>query len=261
MAFIGLKHPVYAPIASAPSGSTPTYGTGLVIGKAIQARVDITLNDSKLYADDGVAESDKGFQSGTISLGLDDLSDDAILAMLGSKAATVGGVAIVRDAATYASPEGGFGYYRVRKKGGVRTIRAFWYYRTQWGQPSEEATTKGENVEWQTPTVEGDIMTVDDADQTWRDWADFDTEAAAVAWLDGMANTGTPADTTDLEAAITAALLLESETYTSASWVGLANALATAQAVVALDNPSQAEVDAAETALADATEGLVERSV
>lgn len=261
MAFIGMKHPVFAPITSMPAGSLPTYGTGFVVGLALEAKVDITMASSKLYGDDAIAESDKSFQSGKITLGIDDLSKDVIVDWLGSTDVTVGGVPAIRDAGNNASPEGGFGYYRVRKKGGVRSIRAYWYYRTQWGQPSESSKTKGENIEWQTLSLEGDVMAVPDTDNTWRDIADFDTEAAAAAWLDGLANTGTPADLTDLNAAIAAAELLDSETYTSASWVGLANALDAAQAVAAMDNPSQTQVDAAEDALDDATGDLVERGV
>ena len=64
MAKIGLRYPVYK-----------TTSTSGVIGKAIQADISITVNDVKLYADDVVSESDKSFQSGTILLEFDDLSD------------------------------------------------------------------------------------------------------------------------------------------------------------------------------------------
>ena len=64
MAKIGLKYPVYKTATSQG-----------VIGKAIQADISISVNDVKLYADDAIAESDKSFQSGTLTLGIDDLSD------------------------------------------------------------------------------------------------------------------------------------------------------------------------------------------
>ena len=72
MAKIGLKYPVY-------KGAT-TQG---VIAKAIQADISITVNDVKLYADDAIAESDKSFRSGTLTLGVDDLSDAVQTAFLG----------------------------------------------------------------------------------------------------------------------------------------------------------------------------------
>lgn len=189
MAYIGLKHPVFAPITDEPAGQLPAYGTGLVVGMAIAADVNIELSDSKLPADDIIAEIEKGFTSGTITMGIDDLSDAAQKAWLGSREASLGGQATIRDAATYDSPEGGFGYYRVRKKAGKRSFRAYWYHKTKWGTPSENAATKPDgSIEWQTPTVEGSIMAVNDEANSWRDHVTFDNEADAIAWLDELAN-------------------------------------------------------------------------
>ena len=192
MAYIGLKHPVFAPIASEPANSLPTYGTGLVVGMAIGADVSIELSDAKLAADDTIAEIENGFVSGTISMGVDDLSDAALKAWLGVQEASLGGEATIRNAATYDSPEGGFGYYRVRKKAGVRSYRAYWYHKTKWGIPSENAATKPDgSMEWQTPTIEGEILTALDLANSWRDEVTFDNEADAIAWLDGLAGVPT----------------------------------------------------------------------
>lgn len=192
MAYIGLKHPVFAPIATEPANSLPTYGTGLVVGMAIAADVSIELSDAKLAADDTIAEIENGFVSGTISMGVDDLSDAVLKAWLGVQEASLGGEATLRSAATYDSPEGGFGYYRVRKKAGVRSYRAYWYHKTKWGIPGENAATKPDgSIEWQTPTIEGEIMTALDTAASWRDEATFDAEADAIAWLDGLAGVPT----------------------------------------------------------------------
>lgn len=196
MAYIGLKHPVFAPIATDVSGSLPTYGTGLVVGMAIGADVSIELSDAKLAADDTIAEIENGFVSGTISMNVDDLSDAALKAWLGVQESTLGGKATLREAATYDSPEGGFGYYRVRKKGGTRSYRAYWYHKTKWGMPGENAATKPDgSIEWQTPTVEGEIMTALDSAASWRDQATFTNEADAIAWLDGLAGVPTSVST------------------------------------------------------------------
>jgi len=192
MAYIGLKHPVFAPIATEPANSLPTYGTGLVVGMAIGADVSIELSDAKLAADDTIAEIENGFVSGTISMNVDDLSDAALKAWLGVQESTLGGEATLREAATYDSPEGGFGYYRVRKKAGVRSYRAYWYHKTKWGMPGENAATKPDgSIEWQTPTVEGEILTALDTVSSWRDQATFTSEADAIAWLDGLAGVPT----------------------------------------------------------------------
>ncbi|ABO51110.1 phage major tail protein, phi13 family [Desulforamulus reducens MI-1] len=260
MAYIGLKHPVFAPIVSEPANGLPTYGTGLVVGRAIAANVSIELSDSKLPADDTIVEIDNSFISGTITTGIDDLSDEALKIWLGQQAATLNGVATIRSAASYEAPNGGFGYYRVRKKNGVRSYRAYWYYKTKWGMPSEDASTKPDGaIEWQTPEVQGTIMATQDSVNSWRDQATFSTEAEAVAWLNELANIGEPADKANLNATIASAQALDPETYTSVSWVDVANALSDAVAVAAMESPSQTRVDDTKSLLETAVAALVPR--
>jgi hypothetical protein len=262
MAKIGLAYGVFAPITSEPAGQMPEYGTGFIVGHMMQANLTVQYSDSKLAGDNTIVETDRSFVSGTISVGVDDLSHDVLQGWLGLQPKTVGGQTVLRSAGKYTPPKGGFGYIRLIKKGDVYRHEAYWIYKTEWVMPNENASTKPDGaIEWQTPTIEGNIMALSDSDVTWRDQAIFDTEIEAKAWLNELANIGEPADTTALEAAIEAAELLDPEDYTSASWVALANALAAAKAVMAMESPSQARVDQAVGNLADATEALVEVEV
>lgn len=261
MSYVGLKHCVAAAITSQPAGSFPTYGTGFIVGKMMQADVTLEHDDAELRGDGAIADSDKSLLGGKATLGVNDLTSETIKALLGSKDKTVDGQAVIRDAAANSAPYLGWGYYRVRRLAGVITIRAFWYYKTQWAQPSENAKQRDKKIEWQTPTIEGSLYLLDDSEETLRDWAEFtgaSAEADAVAWLDEKANIGEPADLTDLNTAISSAQALDSETYTSATWVAVANALAAAVAVAAMDSPTQSRVDAAETALTAAVALLEE---
>ena len=52
MAFVGMKHPVWAPIREEIEGQPVVYDTGLVIGEAISADVTFTRSNNPLYADD-----------------------------------------------------------------------------------------------------------------------------------------------------------------------------------------------------------------
>jgi len=259
MAYIGLKHPVFAPISTETPGSVPTYGQGFILGKAIEANVSIELNENPLYGNDTLIDNDNSFRSGSITLGIDDISKEVYIGWFGATTQTVNGVEEVIDGAASSTPYGGFGFYRVRRKNGVRSIRAYWIFKTQWGVPSEEARTKGEQIEWQTPSVEGTIMALDDESENWRKWADFTVEADAVAWLNELANIGEPADKTALNTAIASAQALNPEDYTSASWVAVANALSNAIAVAAMDSPSQTRVDNATLLLTTAIGLLEER--
>ena len=107
MSKIGLKYPVYK--------SETSQG---VIAKAIQADIAITVNDVKLYADDAIAESDKSFRSGTLTLGVDDLSDAVQTAFLGH--AVDDGE--ITASGTDANPYVGIGFYGVKNGGRSKKI-------------------------------------------------------------------------------------------------------------------------------------------
>lgn len=192
MAYIGAKYPVFAPIATQPAGAIPTYSAGAVVGRAIEMNESVEFNDAPLYSDDAQSENDKSFKKGKFSTGLDDLTRAIKKLWFGMTEVAEGGQTVLKDAATYDSPYGGFGFYRIRKKGGVRTIEGHWYYKTKWTRPNNEAKTKGESVEWQTPKVEGEIMAVEDTVGSWHGEVEFATEAEAVAWLQGLALITTP---------------------------------------------------------------------
>lgn len=116
MAKIGLKYLVAAKL----NEDGTTYAKGFVVAKAIKANITANSNDVKLYADDGVSESDKSFKDGNISLNVDDLTQKVYADLLGHeyKAANSEGnepetvVASADDIAPYH----GVGFYgRVRR--------------------------------------------------------------------------------------------------------------------------------------------------
>jgi phi13 family phage major tail protein len=166
LAKIGLKYPVYK-TATAQG----------VIGKAIQADISISVNDVKLYADDGIAESDKSFQSGTITLGVDDLSDEIQTAFLGH--AVDDGEIIAKGADD--NPYVSIGFYCVKMVKGVKKYRAIWLPKVQFAEPSDTNATKGETLAFATPVLEGTIMLDDNGD--WKKEKTFATEAEAIAYL------------------------------------------------------------------------------
>lgn len=72
MATIGLDRLYYAKITEGENGEE-TYETPTPLAKAISAELSVELAEATLYADDGAAEVIKEFQSGTLSLGIDDI--------------------------------------------------------------------------------------------------------------------------------------------------------------------------------------------
>lgn len=193
MAFVGMQHVVAAKITAKPDNAIPTYSAGMVIGKAIQAELSITRNSNPLYADDVVAEDDNSITAISVSIGMDDFSEEA-QAYLGLLKEVTGSGA---DDKTYYETSGsadsaGLGYMRVRRKGGITTYQGVWVLDVLFGVESENSQTKGESIEWQTPTVTGKaaahmITTVDPNDPVFRMKKNFSTAAACIAWLDQQA--------------------------------------------------------------------------
>lgn len=184
MAKIGLKYPVYSPATE--TDSTISYGTGAVLAKALSANIAITNNEVKLFADDAVAESDNSFASGTITMGIDDLYDAAKVALLAYvEGDTVDSTTSAKELSVGSVTPAyvGFGFYGKVIRNGSSFWRAIWLKKVQFKEPSDESTTKGQNVEFKTPSLEGAIMIA--ADGKWKEEGTFSTEAGAKAWLDG----------------------------------------------------------------------------
>ena len=96
MATIGVSKPYYAKYSA--SGSSVTYSAGGVMGKATEVGVEIeTSDDNNLYADNGIAETDRQFAGGTLTVKPDDLSDEVSKAILGLAEQEVGVIDGVTD--------------------------------------------------------------------------------------------------------------------------------------------------------------------
>lgn len=186
MAKIGLRYPVFAPITDDNDGAMPTYGTGVVSGKAISADVSWTRSDTRLYADDTVAEVDNSITGGTLTFGVDDLTDDVQVAMLNVRQGENGEYIEGADA----GQPGGFGYIRVQQLRGAVKFIAYWIYKIVFTPSDETGATKGETTDWQTPTINGEMMGIYQNGNTadFRAHKSFDSYEAAKAWIDGKAN-------------------------------------------------------------------------
>lgn len=165
MAKIGLKYIVAKGV------------TSFVVGKAIQADVTINISDVKLRAEDTVAESDKSFIDGSITIGVDDLSDVMQVEFLGHTLATEEITAKSSDQSPYV----GIGFYATKVVGGVRSFRAFWFPKVQFGEPSDTNATKGDTISFNTPTIVGTI--IEDSNGIWKKEQTFTSEAEAVTYL------------------------------------------------------------------------------
>lgn len=196
MAQIGLRYPMYAPLIEDETSRTFEYGDGKVAAKAIRVDMNLNVVDSPLYADDGVAERLREFIDGTMTFTPDDLSPEVRGDWLGNKTEeeTVGEETVdVLDSSTDDLPGYfGFGYIIPKVKNKVRCYRAIFFPKVQFGEPNETAETKGENITWQTPAIEGKIMRR--IDGKWKREITVTSLDTAVNWLRKHLNVPKPED-------------------------------------------------------------------
>ena len=267
MAKIGLRHLVGAEIDTQELGVAPTYKAGFKIGKSISADLSIEVADNPLYADDGIAETDNSFTSGTLTLGIAEYGNsteegqEVQQKLLGQRIVEVGGVNVIRSSGQDMAPNVGIGYIREKMQNGITSYEAVWLYKVQFGAPSESATTKGQSIEWQTPEIEGTIMVVEDFDKnTYRDKSTFLSLAQAIAWIEGMANMSSVVDKSTLIATIATAEEKEAETYTSTSYADMFVALLGAKNIDGNQYATQTRVDSANTGLNNAITAVETRA-
>lgn len=151
MATIGLDKLFYSKITEAADG-TETYEKPVSLAKAMTAELSVELAEATLYADDGAAEIVKEFQSGTLTLGIDDIGP--------SVAGDLTGATIDENKVLISTSEDGgtpvaIGF-RAKKANGK--YRYFWLYRVKFGIPATNLTTKGESIEFSTPSIEGTVL-------------------------------------------------------------------------------------------------------
>lgn len=179
MAKIGLNNFRYSVLTEAADG-TPTYAGAVKPAKAISCNVSVSNNEAKLYADDMLAESDTSFAGGTATIGIDDEDTETMAAILGH---TVEDGEMVRNANDTA-PYVGFGRVVVKMVNNVRKYKVEFLYKVKFAEPSQEDTTKGENIEFSTSELEGTVAAL--ANGKWSITKTFDTQAAAITYLEGL---------------------------------------------------------------------------
>lgn len=199
MATIGLSKPYYAVYAN--TSGTVSYSGGAVMGKATEANIEIeTSDDNNLYGDNAIAETDRQFTGGTLTLSTTDLSQEVSKAILGLTEQELTEITGVTDESvmeliyddTQNTPYLGVGFIVKKKVDGAIKWRGIVLTKVMFSIPADAATTQGESIEWQVPELSATIMRDDSATHMWKREATFTTEAQAEAYIKDRLNiTGT----------------------------------------------------------------------
>lgn len=195
MATIGVSKPYYAVYAN--DGSTVTYSKGGVMGKATSVNIAIEQSSNNdLYGDNGIAESDKRFSNGTLTLSTTDLNQPVSRVILGAREAKLDTISGVTDSDVNEliyddemdAPYLGVGVIVKKKVDGAIKWRAVILTKVQFAVPADSAETEGESINWQVPELTGTIMRDDSEKHAWKKEATFTTEAQAEAYIKNRLN-------------------------------------------------------------------------
>jgi len=141
----------YAKITEDTQGNE-TYGTPQILAKAIKADLSIELAEATLFADDAAAHVIKTFKSGKLSLGVEDIGVTAAADLTG---------AVVDDNGVLVSSgedDGCLAAIGFRALKPNNKYRYFWCYRCKFAAPPTNLQTKGDSIQFQTPTIEATLM-------------------------------------------------------------------------------------------------------
>lgn len=185
MASMGLKYLAWAEQATEPTDAVPTYEAGKVIGKMVSANLAIENDEGELYADDMLSEYISEFKSAELTAEVDNipLADQATLY---GATYTDGEFAANKDDTP---PYGGMGGIQILLVSNVRKYRAWFFPKARATLPDWDAATKGDSISFGTQPIQMKIMTPSYG--PWYYLKEFDTEAAAKAYIDTKLNVAT----------------------------------------------------------------------
>lgn len=179
MAKIGLNNFRYALLTEAEDG-TPSYDGAKKPGKAISCNVQISNNSATLYADDTLAESDTSFQSGTVTMGIDEDDLETMAALLGHN---ISDGVLTRNAYDTA-PYVGLGRIVMKMVNNVTKYKVEFLYKVKFSEPSAENQTRGESVEFATTEIEGTVAALKNGN--WSVAQTFATKDEALTYLESL---------------------------------------------------------------------------
>ena len=176
MAYLGLRKIKIAKL----NGST--YDKPVSLGKAIGLNVNPSYAEGSVYGDDELAEYDKEFRYADVTLDTSTIPIEADEQMFGhtvnkEKNEIVYGS---EDEAAYV----GVAWLTAEKVDGVKKYCANFLPKVKFSEPSDEFATKGENIEYKTPSISGRAMA---NEKKWKRVKKFNTEAEAQAAADAEA--------------------------------------------------------------------------
>ena len=176
MAQVGLKHLYYA-VMTIGTGGAETYGTPKKIGNAVSVDISPSIDTVSLYGDDMAVATDINFKEVTVTIETTDIPLEDQAALLGHTYSDKALTAKMTDTAPYV----GLMFESQKHDGGIRCVKLM---KGKFAPSQESIETKGENINYQVPSLEGTFVAA--ADGTWKKIKDFEKDADTANWYESM---------------------------------------------------------------------------
>lgn len=165
------------------TSGTVTYETPTEVGDAMNANIELKFAEGRLYAEGRLAEYIKLATGGTISIAVKYIKKAAQAMMYG--ATTDNQKDNVKFSAKDVANYVGVGLYAPDKVDGVTKYTCMWVPKSLFGPPSFAYQTKGENIQFNTPTTTGEFLPDDTTAELLLESETVETAEEAVAWIKG----------------------------------------------------------------------------
>lgn len=191
MIITGVSRPFFAKYSE--KNGTVSYSEGGSLGrmKEVGLVINTSGDDNEVYLDNVLAEFERTFSDGTLTLAADLLSQAVSAAILGVTPVNLGPVDGVTDTDVVEyvyddaqqAPYLGVGLViRGKEKGAVRWMGLI-VTKVKFNVPETAATTQDKAITWQIPTITATVMRDDTETHVWQRHASFSTEAQAIAYI------------------------------------------------------------------------------
>lgn len=191
---VGYSNPYVAEYVDDGVGGV-TYKDGMRLGRGVSRKItpNNSSGDNKFRADNKDAESQKGkFKGATLEVSVAELLATAEAKILGAQTRTreINGKKI--QTVDYNDekdpPYLGFGDIVKLIVEGKTIWKGVILKKIKFEDPEDDAQTQEENINWQTQSISADVMRDDTPEHSWKESADFKTEAEADSFIRHMLN-------------------------------------------------------------------------
>lgn len=178
MSLIGLKNLYYAVVTSDTASSDTTYGTPVKIGEAVSVDINPTVNTAKLFGDDMAVAVDVSLGEVTVTIETTDIPIQDLSILLGNTYDSDTSIATSKSSDSSGAAYVALLFESTKHNGGTRCVKLL---KGRFAPTQETINTKGENLEYQNPRIEGTFV-ARLSDGAWKKVKDYAKGASTADW-------------------------------------------------------------------------------